>query len=152
LDEEKSGGVDINMLGRNFWEILSDGVKNFSEEDHGRENVGFVDEGNFLIRTIASDCLVESVAADAFTSDAGEVEGVGCGGTVFGLDRAARGEEAFGVLADDGEVDLISAVAFEGRVVLGVEFDGARAGVEVQPFAEINLGCHFTSIGPANGG
>ncbi len=152
MDEEEGGGVDVDVLGGDGGEFLSDGVEDFAEEDHGGEDVGFVDEGDFLVGSVAADGFFEGVAADAFAAFAGEVEGVGGGGAVVGLGGAAGGEEAFGVFADDGEVDVAGAVAFEGGVVLRVELDGAGAGVEVEAFAKVDLRGHFAAIGPADVG
>ena len=152
LDEEEGGGVDVDVFGGDGGEVLSDLVEDFAEEDHGGEDVCFVDEGDFLVGAVSADGFFESVAADTLAAFSSKMKGVGGGGAVVGLGRAAGGEEAFGVFADDGEVDFACGVAFEGGVVFGIEFDGAGARVEVEAFAEIDLGGHFTTIGPADRG
>lgn len=148
LNEEEGGGVDVNVFGWDGGVAFGDLVEDFPEEDHGGKDVGLVDEGDFLVGTIAPDGFLEGVAANALATFAGEVKGVGGGGTIFGLCGSAGGEEALGVFTDDGEVNLAGFVAFEGGVVCGVEFDRAGAGVEIKAFAKVDLRGHFATIGP----
>jgi len=136
-DEFHGEGVDEQVAGIDFGIFGADGFENalpkVTGEGHGVGFVGhaqaFESVGTGVVEGVADDALDASAGVDVF------LDGDFVGGALF-EEAAGADVDAFGVFAEDHEVDVFGGAIAEGSEAIMKEFGGASVDVEVEFEAE----------------